>query len=181
MSGRPPVDVRARLLSEPMLWCWELIDRGGTVIQSSWAVEWTAYGSRDEALAAGRARLAALGDVADVRRPKDAGRGWRDIACGLAGVSVTTVPIMAWAQDRPADWSWGHPMSWMSAAWGLGMLVMMLLFWGAVITAIVFGLRWLAGQGERSRVDRALDILRERYARGEIPKDEFEAKQRDLR
>jgi uncharacterized membrane protein len=37
------------------------------------------------------------------------------------------------------------------------------------------------GQGERSRSDRALDILRELSARGEINKDEFEAKQRDLR
>jgi putative membrane protein len=61
------------------------------------------------------------------------------------------------------------------------MMVMMLVFWGVVIAAIVLTIRWLAGQGGRPGSDRALDILRERYARGEINKDEFEAKRRDLR
>lgn len=88
-------------------------------------------------------------------------------------------PSAAGAQERPYDWGWGmHPM-W--GVWGIGMMLMMLVFWGAVIVGIVMAIRWLAGQGERSRSDRAVDILRERYARGEINKDEFEEKQRDLR
>ena len=105
------------------------------------------------------------------------------IALALAGlVGVAGAPRSAWAQERGADWGWGmHPMSWMWGAWGLGMMLMMLVFWGLVIAGIVLAIRWLAGQGERSRTDRALDILRERYARGEINKDEFEAKRRDLR
>ena len=109
------------------------------------------------------------------------GRG--RIALAVAGlVAMVGTPRSAWAQDRGADWGWGmHPMSWMWGAWGLGMMLMMLVFWGLVIAGIVLAIRWLAGQGERSRSDRALDILRERYARGEINKDEFEAKQRDLR
>jgi putative membrane protein len=74
-----------------------------------------------------------------------------------------------------------HSMSWMWGAWGLGMMVMMLVFWGLVIAGIVLAIRWLATQGERSRTDRGVDILRERCARGEIDKDEFEAKRRDLR
>jgi len=45
---------------------------------------------------------------------------------------------------------------------------------------IVLGIRWLVTQGRESRSDSALDILRQRYARGEINKDEFEAKKRDL-
>jgi putative membrane protein len=95
----------------------------------------------------------------------------------VAGVSV---PGLVAAQERGGDWGWGmHPMSWMWGAWGLGMLVMMVVFWGLVIAGIVLAIRWLAGQG--ARPDRALDILRERYARGEINKDEFDAKQRDLR
>lgn len=98
-------------------------------------------------------------------------------------VAVAAMAVPALAQDRSGDWSWGmHPMSWMWGAWGLGMMVMMLVFWGAVITGVVLIIRWLGDQrGERARSDRALDILRERYARGEIDKDEFEAKQRDLR
>jgi len=86
---------------------------------------------------------------------------------------------VAVAQERPYDWAWGmHPM-W--GVWGIAMMLMMLVFWGAVIVGVVLAIRWLAGQGERSRSDRAVDILRERYARGEINKDEFEAKQLDLR
>jgi putative membrane protein len=109
-------------------------------------------------------------------------RRWRNVALALAGPATGVgAAVPAWAQER-GDWTWGmHPMSWMWGAWGLGMMVVMLVFWGLVIAGIVLAIRWLAGQGERSRGDRALGILRERYARGEIDKDEFEAKQRDLR
>ena len=108
-------------------------------------------------------------------------RWWRSVALAMAA-SGLGAPALAWAQERGGDWRWGmHPMSWMWGAWGLGMMVMMLVFWGLVIAGVVVAIRWLAGQGGRSGSDRALDILRERYARGEINKDEFEAKQRDLR
>jgi len=91
------------------------------------------------------------------------------------------VPNVAWAQDRTYEWGWGmHPMWGMWGIWGIGMMLMMLVFWGVVITGIVFGIRWLVSQGHGSRSDTALDILRQRYARGEINKEEFEAKKRDL-
>ncbi len=64
--------------------------------------------------------------------------------------------------------------------WGIGMMLMMFAFWGVVIAGIVLAIRWLVSQGRESRTDTALDILRQRYARGEINKDEFEAKKRDL-
>ena len=67
---------------------------------------------------------------------------------------------------------------------GFGMGIGMLLFWGLIIAAIVVLIR---GFGASSRSDAArlpqktaLDILRERYARGEIDKAEFEEKRRDL-
>src|SRR3989338_1281375 len=90
------------------------------------------------------------------------------------------MPGVLFAQQRPYEWGWEHPMGWMWGAWGIGMGLLMLLFWGAVIVGIVVGIRWLIGQGKVSQSDTALDILRQRYARGEINKEEFEAKKRDL-
>ena len=71
-------------------------------------------------------------------------------------------------------------MGWICGVWRIGMGLFMLLFWGAVIVGIVLGIRWLISQGKASQSDSALEILRQRYARGEINKDEFEAKKRDL-
>ncbi|HEU4367838.1 MAG TPA: SHOCT domain-containing protein [Methylomirabilota bacterium] len=131
--------------------------------------------TRSEPLGRHSPQAAVAGDLNAGRR------SWRSAALALPGLAAGA-PGSAWAQERGADWGWGmHPMSWMWGAWGLGMMVMMVVFWGLVTAGIVLAIRWLAGQGERSRSDRALDILRERYARGEIDKDEFEAKQRDLR
>ena len=73
-----------------------------------------------------------------------------------------------------------HPMGWMWGAWGIGMMLMMLVFWGFLIAGIVVGIRWLARQDRGARPDAALEILRERYARGEITKEEFDARKRDL-
>lgn len=73
-----------------------------------------------------------------------------------------------------------HPMGWMWGVWGAVAMAMMLAFWGLVIAALVLAVRWLLRQGERTPSDRAMDILRERYARGEISREEFEARRRDL-
>ena len=95
----------------------------------------------------------------------------------LAGLSI---PVAACAQERPYDF-WGmHPMWGMWGAWGLGMMFMMLVFWGLIIVGLVLGIRWLVSQGRESRSDSAMDILRQRYARGEIDREEFEARRRDL-
>ncbi|MBI4241832.1 MAG: SHOCT domain-containing protein [Candidatus Rokubacteria bacterium] len=56
----------------------------------------------------------------------------------------------------------------------------MLAFWALVIAGLVLGIRWLVRQGWEPRADPALEILRQRYARGEINREEFEAKKRDL-
>ncbi|MFQ5846511.1 MAG: SHOCT domain-containing protein [Candidatus Methylomirabilales bacterium] len=60
------------------------------------------------------------------------------------------------------------------------MMLMMIVFWGLVIVGLVLGIRWLLSQGKESRSDSALDILKHRYARGEVDKEEYEAKKRDL-
>ena len=88
-------------------------------------------------------------------------------------------PGLIWAQDRPYEWGWGmHPMMW--GAWGFGMMFMMVLFWVLVIIGIVLAIRWLTSQGRERPADSALEILRQRYARGEINKEEFESRKRDL-
>ena len=103
---------------------------------------------------------------------------WKERSAAFAVNAVS--PSAAWAQDRPYDWSWGmHPMGWMGM-WGIGMMFVMLLFWVLVIIAIVLGVRWLTRQGTSSRNDTALEILRQRYARGEIDKDEFDARRKAL-
>jgi putative membrane protein len=65
----------------------------------------------------------------------------------------------------------------------LGMLFM-LVFWVLVIAGIVLLVKWLADPsrqaGGAGAGESALDILKRRYARGEIDKNEFEVKRRDL-
>lgn len=62
--------------------------------------------------------------------------------------------------------------------------IMMLLFWVLVIGGIVWIIRTATTQNGNAthtqNHNSALDILRERYARGEINKEEFDAKKKDL-
>ncbi|MGH7333919.1 MAG: SHOCT domain-containing protein [Candidatus Rokuibacteriota bacterium] len=96
----------------------------------------------------------------------------------MALTGALAMPTAAWAQERPWD-GWGmHPMWGAWGVWGISMMVVMLVFWALVIAGLVFGVRWLVT--ERRLPDRALAVLRERYARGEIDRDEFETKRRDL-
>jgi len=64
--------------------------------------------------------------------------------------------------------------------WGMGGL-WMVLFWGAIIVALVVMVKWLAaGSTTAPGKSTPLDTLKERYAKGEIGKDEFEQKKRDI-
>ena len=68
---------------------------------------------------------------------------------------------------------WGNMMGY------LGGGIMTILFWGAVIYFIV----WLVRNNRTNETDsskKALDILKERYAKGEMDKKEFEEKKKDL-
>jgi putative membrane protein len=68
--------------------------------------------------------------------------------------------------------------------WGMGHGgPFMILFWILIVIGVVLLVKWLAGQspvdkGPRERTP--LEFLRERYARGEIDREEFAQKRRDL-
>lgn len=81
---------------------------------------------------------------------------------------------------------WDHIMGWgdgWGAGWGLFWLLH-ILWWVFIVLGIMALVRWSFGRCPRgargSGEDRALAILRERYARGEIDKAEFEERKRDL-
>ena len=90
-------------------------------------------------------------------------------------------PTFAWAQpmadrDYWGNWGWGHMM--FGGA-------MMFAFWGAIILLIVLAIRWMTmgdsdGRGE-ARSPSALDILQERFAKGEIDSNEYEERRKVLR
>jgi putative membrane protein len=102
------------------------------------------------------------------------------VAFMVAFMMVVQHPV--WAQERAYEWGWGmhHPMWGFWGIWGVAMMLMMFVFWGVVTAGIVIGMRWLARHSLASKADVALEILRQRYARGEINKEEFEARKRDL-
>jgi len=81
-----------------------------------------------------------------------------------------------WGMHGPGMMGWGW--------WGMGW-IFMIIFWGLIIVGLIFLIRWLAGLS-RSRApydkthDSAIEILKQRYAKGEINKNEFEEKKRDL-
>lgn len=102
------------------------------------------------------------------------------LLCGPLGSG-----ILSWGMMGPGHmWVWdGNAVV---SGWGLGMMLVMGLFWIFVIALLALAVVWLArrstaSDGPVERVDdQALRILRERYARGEITKEEFDQMRRDI-
>ncbi len=72
---------------------------------------------------------------------------------------------------------------WDGAWWGFGMMLAMLLFLALIVVGVVFVVR-STSEGGRTRTQsegsRALDILDERFARGELDQQEYEERRRIL-
>ncbi len=77
-------------------------------------------------------------------------------------------------------WAWHYGM--MGGGWGIFMMmVSMVLFWGLIIGGIILLARFIFPPPSSKPSQDALDILKQRYAKGEIGKEEFEAKKADLK
>ena len=74
---------------------------------------------------------------------------------------------------------------------GLGLVslfgfVVVIVFWGLIITALVLGIRWLIRADRRGQQPPAaatpdpLEVLRHRYAKGEIDEEEFDRRRKTL-
>lgn len=63
---------------------------------------------------------------------------------------------------------------------GIGGVVMMLVFWALIVAGIVVLAGWLRRREFPGQRETPLDILKKRYALGEIGKDEFDRMKRDL-
>lgn len=97
----------------------------------------------------------------------------------LTTIFVSILAAAARAQDIPYhghDWGGG---------WGMMFVgpLMMILFVAGTVVLVVVALRWLGG-GRHDGMHRSgrtpLDILKARFARGEIDKPEFEERRRTL-
>ncbi len=58
--------------------------------------------------------------------------------------------------------------------------ILMIIFWGGLIALIVWGIRRLSRHNNLNDRQSPLDIARERYARGEITREEYEQIKKDL-
>lgn len=102
--------------------------------------------------------------------PASAAVGW---------LMISTPALAQYGQRGTGDW-FGHPM-WGGGWMGMGMMIVV---WGLIIFGGIALVKWLF---DASRKDAgpgpgrsALDILKERYASGEITKDEFENMKADI-
>ena len=83
-----------------------------------------------------------------------------------------------------AGMGWGMMGPGMMGGFGMGFgAIFMVLFWGLIIWGIVALVRRAASPGSDSthyRVDSPLDVLKKRYARGDIRREEYEAMRGDM-
>jgi putative membrane protein len=111
------------------------------------------------------------------------------VAAGGSGLSLMSSAVWAQAPTDADRYAYGPHMMWWGGGWYamiFGLLFMILLL-ALLFAVVVLLLRWLGGpwQGtmppHQSPPGRTpLDILKVRFARGEIDKEEFEERRRVL-
>ena len=90
-------------------------------------------------------------------------------------VSIFSISYASVASANPGgDWGGGYGHMMWGGGHGLLGGLMMVVFWGLVIGLIVLGVRRFSGRSDASSGSSALNILKERYARGEINDEEYQ-------
>lgn len=103
----------------------------------------------------------------------------------VAATVTAAIPNLAVAQQTfdPERYGYGPHMMWWGGGWFFGPLFMILVL-AVVIALVVLLVRWLGGAWQGPALPpqgRApLDILKERFARGEIDQEEYENRKRVL-
>ena len=100
-------------------------------------------------------------------------------------LSIPLAKTQAHAQTgQYGGWGMG---SGMMGGYGMGWFggILMIAFWILILVGLIFLIKWLIQSIGRDKAtgssgNRSLEILKERYARGEIDKQEFESKKKDL-
>lgn len=105
-----------------------------------------------------------------------------NVVSGLAFTSASSIAGAVSAQVENSlpyayrGHMWGDNYGWYGMGGGF-----MVLFWILIIALVVFAVRWASGKNDSgSSSDSALDILKERLARGEIEPAEYEERRKVL-
>ncbi len=80
------------------------------------------------------------------------------------------------------NWMWGDWMYGYGMGWGWFGPILMIAFWALVILGIIYLVKALAGGRSlgSTKEETALDILKKRYAKGEVDAEEFARKKKEL-
>lgn len=118
-------------------------------------------------------------------------RNWAVAPITAGAFSVAASSVMAQVGEIPGRdgrFFYGHDMMWGSSQWGgfgmvLGPIFMILLLVG-IVAGIIYLLRLFGAAGPavggHATHDRAITLLKERYAKGEIDSTEFSERKKLL-
>lgn len=103
------------------------------------------------------------------------------IVLGVVAVILVLFPLLwgsfgGWGITGRPGMMWGYGFGWL-------MPLYMIVFWGLIIWGLIALVRGLSREQrwcESSRQDSALEVLKRRYAQGEINREEYEEKRKAL-